>query len=69
MKSKNYQKNMCIVKYKKVKSKNFGVGKSINYVTNPEKTLEGVLDMKFALNYINDEDKVVENVAGIRKNE
>ena len=66
MKSKNYQKNTCIVKYKKVKSKNFGVGKCINYVTNPEKTLEGSLDMEFALDYISNEDKVVENESGRR---
>ena len=62
----NHPEGACIIKYKKVKSRNFGVGKCINYVTNPEKTMEGSLDMEFALDYINDEDKVVENESGRR---
>ena len=66
MKAKNYQNNMCIVKYKKVKSTHYGVGKCINYVTNPEKTMEGSLDMEFALNYVGNEDKVVEGRNGRR---
>ena len=66
MKAKNYQKNMCIVKYKKIKSTHYGVGKCINYVTNPEKTMEGSLDMEFALNYAGNEDKVVEDSSGRR---
>ena len=60
MSSKKHQKGECIVKYKKVKSRNFGVGKCINYITNPEKTQEGSLDMEFEIDYISNDEKVAD---------
>ena len=61
MSKAKHQNNVCIVKYKKVKSRNYGVGKCINYVTNPEKTMEGSLDMEFALDYIANDEKIADD--------
>ena len=68
--NKELSNGICIVKYKKVKSTNHGAKRCIEYVANPEKTMEGLLeeysDVRYELDYVGNEEKVALGTGGRR---